>query len=260
MRILYPLFACFFWTEGVNGPRDSINECTPNGTERKTTVILKNSLDLTVPRYSPAEELANSITHGIGAVLAIGALGVLTVFATLFGNVWHIVSCIIFGVTLIMLYTASTLYHSIQLPEAKVVLRILDRAAIFLLIAGTYTPFVLVDIRGPWGWAIFGVVWTIALLGVFFQASLLRRWPVASVGLYVGMGFIIVVVIKPLLAALTATGVMLLVTGGAVYILGLFFYGWRRLPYHHAVWHLFVLAGSTLHFFAILLYVIPVAA
>ena len=227
-------------------------------TERKTTVILKNSLDLTVPRYSPAEELANCITHGIGAVLAIGALGVLTAFATLFGNVWHIVSCIIFGVTLILLYTASTLYHSIQLPEAKVVLRVLDRAAIFLLIAGTYTPFVLVDIRGPWGWAIFGVVWTIALLGVFFQASLLRRWPVASVGLYVGMGFIIVVVIKPLLAALTPTGLMLLVTGGAAYILGLIFYGWRRLPYHHAVWHLFVLAGSTLHFFAILLYVIPV--
>jgi hemolysin III len=229
-------------------------------TERKMAVILKNSIDLTLPRYSPAEELANSITHGIGAVLAIGALGVLTVFATLFGNVWHIVSCIIFGVTLIMLYTASTLYHSIQLPEAKVVLRVLDRAAIFLLIAGTYTPFVLVDIRGPWGWAIFGVVWTIALLGVFFQASLLRRWPVASVGLYVGMGFIIVAVIKPLLAALTAAGVMLLVTGGAVYILGLIFYGWRRLPYHHAVWHLFVLAGSTLHFFAILLYVIPVTA
>jgi hemolysin III len=229
-------------------------------TERKPAVILKNSINLTAPRYSPAEELANSITHGIGAVLAIGALVVLTAFATLFGNAWHIVSCIIFGVTLIMLYTASTLYHSIQLPEAKVVLRVLDRAAIFLLIAGTYTPFVLVDIRGPWGWAIFTVVWTIALLGVIFQASLLRRWPVASVGLYVGMGCIIVVVIKPLLAALTAAGVILLVTGGAVYILGLIFYGWHRLPYHHAVWHLFVLAGSTLHFFAILLYVIPVMA
>ncbi len=213
-----------------------------------------------MPRYSPAEELANSITHGVGAVLAIGALGVLTAFATLFGNAWHIVSCIIFGVTLIMLYTASALYHSIQIPEAKVVLRVLDRSAVFLLIAGTYTPFVLVDIRGPWGWAIFGIVWTIALLGVIFQVSLLRRWPVASVGLYVGMGFIIVVVIKPLLAALTPAGLMLLVTGGAAYILGLLFYGWRRLPYHHAVWHLFVLAGSTLHFFAILLYVIPVMA
>ena len=229
-------------------------------TERKTAIILKNTSDLTVPRHSPAEELANSITHGIGAVLAIGALGVLTAFATLFGNAWHIVSCIIFGVTLIMLYTASTLYHSIQLPQAKVVLRVLDRAAIFLLIAGTYTPFVLVNIRGPWGWSIFAVVWTIALLGVIFQVSLLRRWPVASVGLYVGMGFLVVVVIKPLLASLTPAGLMLLVTGGAVYILGLLFYGWRRLPYHHAVWHLFVLAGSTLHFFAILLYVIPVTA
>jgi hemolysin III len=228
--------------------------------ERKAADILKTPSDLTVPRYSPAEELANSITHGIGAVLAIGALVVLTAFATLFGNAWHIVSCIIFGVTLILLYTTSTLYHSIQLPQAKVVLRVLDRAAIFLLIAGTYTPFVLVNIRGPWGWSIFGVVWTIALLGVIFQVSLLRRWPVASVGLYVGMGFLIVVAIKPLLASLTPAGLMLLVTGGAVYILGLPFYGWRRLPYHHAVWHLFVLAGSTFHFFAILLYVIPVTA
>ena len=236
----------------------SVDECTRQ--EGNKAIILKNTSDLTVPRHSPAEELANSITHGIGAVLAIGALGVLTAFATLFGNAWHIVSCIIFGITLILLYTASTLYHSIQLPEAKVVLRVLDRAAIFLLIAGTYTPFVLVNIRGPWGWSIFAVVWTIALLGVVFQVSLLRRWPVASVGLYVGMGFLVVVIIKPLLASLTAAGLMLLLTGGAVYILGLLFYGWRRLPYHHAVWHLFVLAGSTLHFFAILLYVIPVTA
>lgn len=216
--------------------------------------------DLTVPQRRPAEELANSITHGIGAVLSIGALGILTAFASLLGNAWHIVSCSIFGATLILLYTTSTLYHSIQTPQAKTVLRVLDHAAIFLLIAGTYTPFVLVNIRGPWGWSLFGVVWTIALLGVIFQVSLLRRWPVASVGLYVAMGFLIVFAIKPLLSTLTPKGLQLLIAGGLAYILGLVFYGWRRLPYHHAVWHLFVLAGSSLHFFTILFYVIPVAA
>ncbi|MEK7827033.1 MAG: hemolysin III family protein, partial [Thermodesulfobacteriota bacterium] len=141
----------------------------------------------------------------------------------------------------------------------KTLLRVIDHSAIFLLIAGTYTPFMLVNLRGPWGWSLFGVVWGIALIGVIFQVSLLRRWPIASVGLYVGMGFLVVVAIKPLLAAITPAGVSLLIAGGLAYTLGLAFYGWRRLPYHHAVWHLFVLAGSTFHFFAVLLYVIPVA-
>lgn len=228
--------------------------------ERKTAAITKTTLHVKVPQYSPREELANSITHGVGAVLAVGALAILTAYASLFGNTWHIVSCSIFGGTLILLYTTSTLYHSIQIPEAKPVLRVLDHAAIFLLIAGTYTPFLLVNIRGPWGWSLFGVVWTIALLGVIFQVSLLRRWPVASVGLYVGMGFLIVVAIEPLVATLTPDGLRLLIAGGLAYILGLVFYGWRRMPYHHAVWHLFVLAGSTFHFFSILFYVIPVTA
>lgn len=228
--------------------------------ERKTAAITKTTLHVNVPQYSPREELANSITHGVGAVLAVGALAILTAYASLFGNTWHIVSCSIFGGTLILLYTTSTLYHSIQIPEAKPVLRVLDHAAIFLLIAGTYTPFLLVNIRGPWGWSLFGVVWTIALLGVIFQVSLLRRWPVASVGLYVGMGFLIVVAIEPLVATLTPDGLRLLIAGGLAYILGLVFYGWRRMPYHHAVWHLFVLAGSTFHFFSILFYVIPVTA
>ncbi|MEW6335455.1 MAG: hemolysin III family protein [Thermodesulfobacteriota bacterium] len=212
-----------------------------------------------MPERKPAEELANSITHGIGAVLSIGALAVLTAFASLFGNAWHIVSCSIFGATLILLYTTSTLYHSVRTPRAKIALRVLDHAAIFLLIAGTYTPFMLVNMRGPWGWSLFGVVWAIALLGVVFQVSLLRRWPVALVGLYVGMGVLIVPAAKPLLATLTMKGLQLLIAGGLAYALGLVFYGWRRFPYHHAVWHLFVLAGSGLHFFTVLLYVIPVA-
>jgi hemolysin III len=210
-----------------------------------------------MPRYSPGEELANSITHGVGVFLAVVALGILTAYATLFGNAWHIVSCSVFGATLILLYTASTLYHSIPIPRAKKLLRVIDHSAIFFLIAGTYTPFLLVNLRGPWGWSLFGVVWGIALTGVIFQVSLLRRWPIASVGLYVGMGLLALLAVKPLLAALTPTGLALLIAGGIAYILGLAFYGWRRLPYHHAVWHLFVLTGSAFHFFAILFYVIP---
>ena len=212
-----------------------------------------------MPRYTPREELANSITHGVGAFLAVGALGILTAFATLFGDAWHIVGCGIFGATLIILYAASTLYHSVRRTRVKALLRVIDHAAIFLLIAGTYTPFLLVNLRGPWGWSLFGVVWGIALIGIVFQVSLLRRWPIASVGLYVGMGFLVVVAIKPLLVALMPAGLFLLLAGGLAYILGLSFYGWRRLPYHHAVWHLFVLAGSAFHFFAVLFYVIPVA-
>ncbi len=218
-------------------------------------------MDLNIPvsNYSYREELANSITHGIGIVFAIGALVIMDVFAALFGDVWHIVSCSIFGATLIILYTASTLYHSIPIPKTKMLLRLIDHSAIFLLIAGTYTPFTLVNLRGPWGWSIFGAVWGIALLGVIFQVFLLRRWPLFSVGLYVGMGLIILIAIKPLVATLSPTGLKLLVAGGLAYIVGLIFYGWKRLPYSHAVWHLFVLTGSALHFFSVLFYVIPVA-
>lgn len=218
-------------------------------------------MDLNIPvsNYSYREELANSITHGVGIVFAIGALVIMDVFAALFGDAWHIVSCTIFGATLIILYTASTLYHSIPIPKTKMLLRLIDHSAIFLLIAGTYTPFTLVNLRGPWGWSIFGTVWGIALLGVIFQVFLLRRWPLFSVGLYVGMGLIILVAIKPLGATLSPSGLKLLVAGGLAYIVGLIFYGWKRLPYSHAVWHLFVLAGSALHFFSVLFYVIPVA-
>lgn len=217
------------------------------------------SANLNIPKYNPREELANSITHGVGIFLSMGGLGVLTAFASRFGDVWHIVSCSIFGATLILMYTASTLYHSVPLPRVKTVLRVIDHSAIFFLIAGTYTPFTLVNLRGPWGWSLFGIVWGIALLGVAFQVTLLRRWELASVGLYVAMGWVVVAAIKPLLASIAPAGFALLLAGGLAYTLGIIFYAWRRLPYHHAVWHLFVLAGSILHFFAILLYVIPAA-
>jgi hemolysin III len=213
------------------------------------------------PRSSIGEEIANSITHGVGIVFSIIGLAILTGFARLHGNIWHIVSCGVFGATLILLYTASTLYHSVRAPRAKYALKHLDHAAIFLLIAGTYTPFTLVNLRGPWGWSLFGVIWGLAVSGIALQTSLLlRRWAIASLMLYLAMGWAVVVAIKPMLASVATPGLVLLLMGGLAYTLGIAFYRWHRLPYHHAVWHVFVLAGSTFHFFAVLYYVIPVAA
>ena len=214
---------------------------------------------ITLPRYSAGEELANSITHGVGVVLAIAGLAVLTSFASVFGTVWHIVGCSIYGATQILLYTASTLYHSIPLPRARAVLRLCDHAAIFLLIAGTYTPFTLVSLRGPWGWSLFGLVWGLALTGIALQSILIRYKALVTAIPYVAMGWVAIVAIKPLLESVALGGLVLLVAGGLAYTLGSVFYVWRRLPYHHAIWHLFVLMGSTLHFFAILFYVIPLA-
>ncbi|MBW1678944.1 MAG: hemolysin III family protein [Deltaproteobacteria bacterium] len=210
-------------------------------------------------RYSFGEEIANSISHGTGIVLAIAGLAVLTTFASIFGTVWHVVGCSIYGSTLVLLYTASTLYHSIQQPRAKAVLRILDHSGIFLLIAGTYTPFMLVNLRGPWGWSLFGMIWGLAVVGIILQTTLLRHSSIASVVLYVTMGWAVVVAIKPLLATVAAGGLMLLVVGGLAYTFGIAFFAWRRLPFHHSIWHLFVLVGSITHFFAILFYVVPVA-
>ncbi len=208
-------------------------------------------------RYSLGEEIANSITHGIGIVLAIAALGVLATFASLYGNVWHIVSVCVYGTTMILLYTASTLYHSIQHPRAKNILQTLDHSAIFLLIAGTYTPFTLVSLRGPWGWSLFGVIWGLAVMGMLFQLSNLKHWRTASIVLYICMGWAVIVAIKPLIANVASGGIVLLVLGGVAYTSGVLFYKQKQLKYHHAVWHLFVLAGSILHFLAIFLYVLP---
>ena len=212
-----------------------------------------------LPRYSAAEEIANSLTHGLGVLFAIAGLAVLTAFASLFGTVWHIVSVSIYGATQIFMYTASTLYHSIPLPRAKAVLRQLDHSAIFLLIAGTYTPFALVNLRGPWGWSLLGVIWGLAGLGIALQARLIRHSRWVTTLPYVAMGWVAVVAIKPLLETVAPGGLALLAGGGLAYTLGTIFYVWRRFPFHHAIWHAFVLAGSSLHFFAILFYVIPLA-
>lgn len=216
-------------------------------------------LEINKPRYSPAEELANSITHGLGIVLSIVGLAVLVGFASVFGSAWHIVSCSIYAATQILLYTASTLYHSISSPAAKRVLRLLDHSAIFLLIAGTYTPFLLVNLRGPWGWSLFAIVWLVAILGIVFQGFMLKQSRVVNAIPYVVMGWLAVVAIKPLIEAVAPGGLLLLLFGGVAYTIGSLFYIWKRLPFNHAIWHGFVLLGSALHFFAILFYVIPVA-
>jgi hemolysin III len=210
------------------------------------------------PYYSVGEEIANSLTHGIGVVLSVAGLAVLTGFASAFGTVWHIVSCSIYGVTQILLYTASTLYHGIPLPRAKAVLRVLDHAAIFLLIAGTYTPFALISLGGAMGWTILGVVWGLAITGIAFQTILIRHKAILTILPYIAMGWLAVFAVKPMVESIAPGGLILLTAGGLCYTLGCVFYVWRRLPYHHAVWHIFVMGGSAMHFFAVLFYVIPI--
>lgn len=210
-----------------------------------------------LPSYTLREEIASSITHGVGAVLAIAGLAVLVAFATLHGDAWHVVGCSIFGAALILCFTASTLYHSVQVERAKRLLRTLDHTAIFLLIAGTYTPFLLVNLRGPWGWSLFAVVWTLTLLGIALRLFLKGRLHGLVVSIYIAMGWIVVVAAKPMFEHVGTGGLILLAAGGLAYTAGVAFYKWRRLPYNHAIWHGFVLAGAALHFFAVLFYVIP---
>ena len=207
--------------------------------------------------YSVGEEIAHAVTHGIGIPLSIAALAILVAFSVLYGDAWHVTSTAIYGSTLILLYTASTLYHGIPHAGAKKLLQRLDHVAIFLLIAGTYTPFTLVSLRGSWGWILFAMVWGIAILGIYIElwgSSKLRRW---SLALYLGMGWLVLIAIKPMLANVETGGLLLLLAGGLSYTLGAIFYAWERLSYNHAIWHIFVLAGSILHFFSVLFYVVP---
>ena len=210
-----------------------------------------------IPRYSFGDELASSVIHGIGIVLSIAGLATLVAFAALHGNALAVVACAVFGTSLVLLYTASTLYHSISVAAAKPALRALDHIAIYVLIAGTYTPFTLIALPGAWGWSLFVSVWVLALVGSALELGLLRRYHKLAVLLYVGMGWIGMIAFKPLSEHLQNGGMLLLIGGGVAYTAGVPFYLWRRLPYHHALWHVFVLTGSVLHFLAVLLYVIP---
>jgi hemolysin III len=213
-----------------------------------------------LPRYGFGDELASSVIHGIGILLSIAGLAVLVVHAASHGTPSDVLASAVYGVSLILLYTASTLYHSIRTESARRLLRTLDHIAIFLLIAGTYTPFTLIALRGTWGWSLFGIVWSLALLGSALELGLLKRYRRFAVLLYVAMGWVGIIAFRPLLAHLQTGGMVLLLAGGAAYTLGVPFYLWRKLPYHHSVWHFFVLAGSVLQFLAVFFYVMPAAA
>jgi hemolysin III len=205
--------------------------------------------------YTLREELAHGISHGIGVGLAIVGLVFLLIAAIRYGNSWHIVSAAVYGSSLILLYLASTLYHLISNPKVKRIFQKLDHSMIYVLIAGTYTPLTLVTLRGGWGWTLFGLVWGMAVCGLVLEAVLPRRIGWLSLVLYLGMGWLVVIAGKPLLAALATGGLILLIAGGLFYSLGVIFYVWKKLSYNHAIWHLFVMAGSAAHFFAILFYV-----
>jgi hemolysin III len=206
--------------------------------------------------YTKREELANAITHGLGTVLSITGLVLLIIFASMKGTVWHVVSFTIFGVTMLLLYTASTLVHSFPEGKAKDLFETFDHSCIYLFIAGTYTPLLLVTLRSTLGWTMFGIVWGLAIGGVVFKAFFTKKFLVLSTLFYVMMGWLIVFMWNPLQELLMPGGIRLLIIGGLLYTFGSIFYIWRGFPYHHAVWHLFVVAGSVMHFFAILLYVL----
>lgn len=205
------------------------------------------------------EERANTITHGIGIGLSIAALVLLIVRAVSYDDAWYVVSFSIFGSTLILLYLASTLYHGFTSKRVKAVLRMLDHSAIYLLIAGTYTPFLLVSLRGPWGWSMLGVIWGLALGGVTFKIVFGPKYEIISTAFYLLMGWVVVIAIKPLIAALPTVGLIWLVIGGLAYTGGVIFYAWEKLPFNHAIWHGFVMAGSFSHFIAIFFYLVPKA-
>ena len=211
----------------------------------------------TAENYTPLEEIFNSLTHGIGILISLAGMVLMIVFASRYGNVNHIVSCTIFGLTLVMLYTASTLYHSFRKPTLKHVFKICDHSCIYLLIAGTYTPFLMVTLKGMLGWSLFAVVWTLTAAGILFKIFFVYRFNILSTIAYILMGWIIIFAVKPLLHSLPEGGIAFLVAGGLAYTLGTIFYAWKKLPFNHAIWHLFVLGGSICHFLAVILYVIP---
>jgi len=203
---------------------------------------------------SRGEEIANSITHGVGLLGSLIAFPVLVISALSRGDALLVLGCSIFAVTLVALYAASTVYHALPQSRAKQVLRVVDHVAIYLLIAGTYTPFTLGILRGTWGWTLFAIVWGLAALGVLFKTVAGFRFPRLSTFLYLGMGWLAVVAFKPLAVALPGAGLAWLIAGGLLYTGGVIFYAQDYKRYHHTVWHLFVLGGSACHFLAIWLY------
>ncbi|SFH59720.1 PAQR family membrane homeostasis protein TrhA [Modicisalibacter xianhensis] len=212
--------------------------------------------------YSIIEELLHSISHGVGAVLSLAGMIVLIVLTALAAHVdpWKIVGVSLYGLTLVLLYTASTLYHGIRHPRLKRAFKVLDHCAIYALIAGTYTPFLLVNLRGPLGWTLLGVIWGLALGGITLKLLWPHRFGVLRVIVYLIMGWLIVIASGEMGDHLSDTTLTLLIAGGITYTLGVVFYAIRSIPFHHAIWHLFVLGGSVCHYFAVYTAVLPASA
>ena len=212
----------------------------------------ENRFEKSRRKLTASEEIVNSVTHGIGVLLSIAGLVVLVVSATLHGDAWHIVSFSIFGVSMVVLYTSSTLYHSFSKERIKNVFARLDHAAIFMLIAGTYTPFLLTTIRGALGWTFFGIIWAVAITGIVIRSIHLHKYRRLMVLIYLIMGWMFIFIINSMIRNLPPVSLVFLLVGGLSYTAGVIFYAWRKLPFGHGIWHLFVLGGSIMHFFAVL--------
>ncbi|MBT2257987.1 PAQR family membrane homeostasis protein TrhA [Priestia megaterium] len=212
----------------------------------------------TTHTFTRGEEIANAITHGVGAVLSIVGLTLLIVLSSLEGTPWHVISFTIYGVTMLLLYVSSTLVHSFPEGKVKDLFEIFDHSSIYLFIAGTYTPFLFIAVKGTTGWTLFGIVWGIALAGIVFKVFFVKKFLFISTILYVFMGWMIVFAWDSLTQNIAHQGIVLLVVGGVLYTIGAVFYVWRGFRFHHMIWHMFVLGGTVLHFLAIILYVLPI--
>lgn len=207
--------------------------------------------------YTKKEEIFNATTHAVGAGLSFAALVILTVMAAKNGDAWHVVSLSIFGSTLVLLYLMSTMYHSLRPGRAKRFFRTMDHISIYLLIAGSYTPVLVTAMRNPVGWTIFGLIWFLAAAGVLLKVFYMGKFTKLSFVLYMAMGWLIIFALKPIINAVSPLTLTFLAAGGASYTLGTVFYGWEKLPFNHAIWHLFVIGGSVCHFFAFALGIVP---
>lgn len=216
-----------------------------------------NPAHIHLPKYDLAEEIAHAITHGIGAIASIVGLTVMIVFSALNGDYWDLLGSSIFGATLVLTFTASTLYHGITNLNVKSVLQKVDHAAIYLLIAGTYTPFLFTYFRETFGWSLFIGLWSLALFGVALEFVAPSKFKKLALVIYLGMGWAVVFIAKPMIETVPASGLWLLLAGGLSYTVGVIFYVWSKLPFNHAIWHVFVLAGAILHYLSVMLYVVP---
>jgi len=208
-------------------------------------------------QYQKTEEILNVITHGLGFLLSIVALVILVIFASLNGDVWHIVSFSIYGSSLVILYLASTLFHATRKQKLRNKLNIFDHASIYVLIAGTYTPFLLVTLRGSWGWSLLGIIWALAIGGIVFKLFFTGKYDIISALIYIAMGWLIIIAIKPMNEQLSSDGLLWLLGGGISYSIGAVFYLLNKIPYNHAIFHIWVLLGSFAHFVAVFWYVLP---